>query len=46
MRSQEEEMRQNMEELSATQEEMQRKEQEYIARIERLESALNSNATS
>jgi hypothetical protein len=33
MRSQEEEMRQNMEELSATQEEMQRKEMEFIKQI-------------
>jgi hypothetical protein len=36
MRAQEEEMRQNMEELSATQEEMHRKEQEYLALIESL----------
>ena len=36
LRFQEEEMRQNMEEISATQEEMKRKELEYIAQIERL----------
>jgi SMC interacting uncharacterized protein involved in chromosome segregation len=36
----EEEMRQNMEELQATQEEMHRKEQEYLERIESLESEL------
>jgi hypothetical protein len=30
-------MRQNMEELVATQEEMQRKEREYVQRIEELE---------
>jgi hypothetical protein len=39
-------MRQNMEELSATQEEMQRKEQEYIAKIDRLESQQNARVTS
>ena len=33
-------MRQNMEELSATQEEMGRKEKEYILRIEELEAKL------
>ena len=38
MRAQEEEMRQNMEELQATQEEMHRKEQEYLQRIESLET--------
>lgn len=42
MRSQEEEMRQNMEELQATQEEMHRKEQEYLERIESLESELST----
>jgi hypothetical protein len=31
-------MRQNMEELSATQEEMHRKEQEYLSLIESLKS--------
>jgi hypothetical protein len=35
-------MRQNRGELSATQEEMQRKEQEYITKIEMLESTLRS----
>jgi hypothetical protein len=40
MKSQEEEMRQNMEELVATQEEMQRKEQEYLQRIADLEQNL------
>ena len=39
MRAQEEEMRQNMEELQATQEEMYRKEQDYIAEIERLKAS-------
>ncbi len=38
MRAQEEEMRQNMEELASTQEEMQRKEVEYICRIQQLEA--------
>lgn len=40
MRSQEEEMRQSMEELQATQEESYRKEQEYIARLQKLETML------
>ena len=40
MRSQEEEMRQSMEELQATQEESYRKEQEYIARLQNLETML------
>jgi hypothetical protein len=38
MRSQEEEMRQNLEELTAIQEEMSRKEKEYIDQIKRLEN--------
>ncbi len=42
MRAQEEEMRQNMEELQATQEEMHRKEQEYVDRIQLLESKLGT----
>jgi hypothetical protein len=41
MRSQEEEMRQNMEELTATQEEMSRKERDYIERIKALEAQGN-----
>lgn len=48
MKAQEEEMRQNMEELQATQEEMARKEQDYVKRIEALEStlaALNSSGS-
>lgn len=36
MSAQEEEMRQNIEKLQATQEEMYREEQEYMAEIERL----------
>jgi len=36
----EEEMRQNLEELTATQEEMNRKEKIYISKIEELERAL------
>lgn len=39
MKSQEEEMRQNTEVLSATQEEMLRKEQEYLSRIRALETS-------
>jgi hypothetical protein len=42
MRAQEEEMRQNMEELSAIQEDMGRKEEEYLERIQRLETELAS----
>lgn len=43
MRSQEEEMRQNMEELQATQEELSRKEQDYISRIQELETAMSQS---
>ena len=43
LQSQEEEMRQNMEELSATQEEMRRKEQAYLDKIEALEQQLTQS---
>lgn len=43
LQAQEEEMRQNMEEMQATQEEMRRKENEYIKRIEELESMAKKN---
>jgi putative methionine-R-sulfoxide reductase with GAF domain len=46
LRSQEEEMRQNMEELQATQEELSRKEQDYLARIQELESQVGGGVTS
>lgn len=41
MHAQEEEMRQNMEELTATQEEMGRKEKDYLLKISDLEEKLN-----
>ncbi len=47
LKAQEEEMRQNMEELAATQEEISRKESDYINRIAELEEkvkALSKNA--
>jgi GAF domain-containing protein len=44
LRAGEEEMRQNLEELTATQEAMSRKEREYQDRILELERALNVNA--
>lgn len=40
-KAQEEEMRQTMEEIQATTEEMERKEKEYISRIEYLEEKIN-----
>jgi len=43
LRSQEEEMRQNLEELHATQEEMQRKERQYLDEIAGLKSLLSNN---
>ena len=46
MRAQEEEMRQNMEELQATQEEISRKERSYIKRIQELESQGSSKTSS
>ena len=36
-------MRQNMEELQATQEEMARKEKDYVSRIQELESSTSDN---
>ena len=42
--SQEEEMRQNMEELTATQEEMSRKERDYVLQIKELEERLKDPA--
>lgn len=44
MHAQEEEMRQNMEELTATQEEMSRKERDYLIRIAELEQKLKEPA--
>jgi hypothetical protein len=44
LHSQEEEMRQNMEELTATQEEMSRKERDYILKIKELEASLKDPA--
>ena len=43
MRAQEEEMRQNMEELQATQEEVVRKEQAYLQRIKDLENTVKKS---
>jgi GAF domain-containing protein len=43
MRAQEEEMRQNMEELQATQEEVSRKEQDYLNKIDELESMAHNS---
>ncbi len=42
LRAQEEEMRQNLEELHATQEEMQRKERQYLDEIENLKELLGN----
>ena len=42
MRAQEEEMRQNMEELSATQEEMHRKEKAFMEQIQQLQKELDN----
>ena len=46
MRAQEEEMRQNMEEMQATQEEIARKEHAYLERIRELETRLKYADTS
>ena len=45
MHAQEEEMRQNMEELTATQEEMGRKEKDYLLKIAQLEEKLKEPST-